>query len=84
MIAQQNTNTLYRQVVAVTADYLGPASERFIDRQIQTHLHKQPDQLRKEDIAKLANWIEIVVALLTEDDETVRNFTRDLRRLGRS
>lgn len=74
---------LYQEVVDITTSYLGPAAERFITRQIKTHLHKNPDQLSPEDIAKLVDWIKIAIALLTEDDKTVQDYTENLLRLTR-
>jgi hypothetical protein len=81
MMAQAQSNKLYNQVIEVTTKYLGPASQRFVDRQIEAHLKKKPHQLTKADIARLADWVKIVIALLTEDDNTVDNYTRDLLRL---
>lgn len=74
---------LYQQVVKITQDYLGPAAERFVSRQIQTHLHKQPDALTEKDLAELVDWIKIAVALLTEDGKMVDDFVRSLLDLGK-
>lgn len=73
---------LYPQVVKVTQDYLGPAAERFIARQIETHLKKKPEELTKEDLAKLIDWVKIAIALLTEDGKTVDDFTESLLKLA--
>lgn len=73
---------LYQQVVKVTQDYLGPAAERFVTRQIQTHLHKQPEQLTENDLAGLVDWIKVAIALLTEDGKMVDDFTNALLRLS--
>jgi hypothetical protein len=78
------TASLYEQVVQITQDYLGPASERFIDRQIQTHLKKRPDELTEPDLAKLVDWLKIAIALLTEDGKTVDAFTASLLGLSRA
>jgi len=77
MMAATQT-TLYEKVVDVTTEYLGPASERFIDRQIRTHLDKKPQELSKKDLLKLIDWLKLVLAMLTEDDQTVDDFTSDL------
>lgn len=73
---------LYDQVVIITMDYLGPAAERFISRQIRTHLHKAPDELTHEDLLKLVDWIKIAIALLTEDGKIVDEFTASLKALA--
>lgn len=74
---------LYQEVVAATAPYLGPASERFITRQIKTHLNKDPDQLRPKDLVKLIDWLKVAIALLTEDGKMVQNYIDSLLKLAR-
>jgi hypothetical protein len=78
------TASLYGQVVQVTQDYLGPASERFIDRQIQTHLKKRPEELTETDLEKLVDWLKIAIALLTEDGKTVDAYTASLLELAKA
>jgi hypothetical protein len=81
-VAAAKTN-LYQQVVKVTQDYLGPAAERFVTRQIQTHLRKQPEALTQADLAKLVDWIKVAIALLTEDAKMVDDFTKELLALSK-
>lgn len=76
--------SLYEQVVDITTSYLGPATERFITRQIKTHLHKEPEELTEEDLEKLVDWLKIAIALLTEDEDIVRDFTNSLMALAKS
>lgn len=74
--------SLYDNVVRVTHVYLGPASERFIARQVENHLHKPPEQLSKADLAGLIDWIRAVVSLLTEDNEIVEEYIAELNKLA--
>ncbi len=76
------TKTLHQEVIAVTAEYLGPASERFINRQIANHLQKQPDELTTRDLTKLIDWIVPVVALLTENKVLVQGYADKLQTLA--
>jgi hypothetical protein len=73
---------LYDKVVRVTHVYLGPAADRFIDRQVQNHLHKQPQDISKEDLLQLIDWIRVAVSLLTEDSEIIEEYTAQLQRLA--
>ena len=75
--------SLYDKVVRVTHVYLGPAAERFIDRQVQNHLHKKPQELSGEDLGHLIDWIRVAVSLLTEDSEIVEEYTEQLAKLVR-
>jgi len=60
-------NSLYISVVDITKDYLGPASGRFIDRQIANHLDKKPGKLESRDMATLIEWLRVAFTILTDD-----------------
>jgi hypothetical protein len=75
---------LYSRVVYITTLYLGPAAERFIARQIQTHLDKEPEDLTRKDLEQLVEWIRIAIALLTEDAKVVEEFYAKLMALTRA
>ncbi len=70
--------TIYDQVVDVTYEYLGPAAERFVAREVEAHLGKKPEELTKEDVAKLLDWSRLAIALLTEDTKMVDDFSESL------
>lgn len=63
--------TLYSEVVEITEDYLGPAADRFIGRQITFHLNKKPENLTKDDLVKLVEWVKVSLSLLTDDHKSV-------------
>lgn len=73
---------LYEEVVRITHVYLGPAADRFIARQAQSHLHKPAEELTKEDLLKLTDWIRVAVSLLTDDSEVVEEYITQLRKLS--
>jgi len=77
-------NKLYDNVLAVTADYLGPAAERFVDRQIISHLKKSPQELVKKDMEKLIEWCRVSMALLTDDQRIVNKYAESMSRVGES
>ena len=74
--------TLYQRLVRVTHVYLGPAADRFIIRQVENHLHKNPEDLTIEDLDKLIDWIRVAVSLITEDEAIVQAYTEQLHRLA--
>jgi hypothetical protein len=73
--------TLYERVVQITHTYLGPAADRFIDRQVQNHIHKEPSKLTSTDLELLIDWIRVAVSLLTDDEEIVEEYILQLQRL---
>ena len=74
--------SLYIEVVKVTHIYLGPAADRFIARQVQNHLHKEPDELSEVDLLKLIDWVRVAVSLITEDGAIVEEYIDRLKRLA--
>lgn len=76
--------SLYRRVVQVTHVYLGPAADRFIARQVQNHLHKEPDQLSQDDLLQLIDWIKVAVSLLTDNSQIIEEYTTHLQQLAQN
>jgi len=76
-----NDRTLYDKAVRLTEGYLGPAGERFLRRQIETHLKIEPENLKKKNLPILINWSSIAFALLTDNGEDIDGFTKDLKSL---
>jgi len=74
--------SIHQQVISISSDYLGPAAERFIDRQITIHLKKKPEKLTKSDLPTLVEWISLAFALLTNDRLLIEEYTRRLKDLG--
>jgi hypothetical protein len=77
-----SNDTLYEEVVSVTYEYLGPAANRFVDRQVRSHLDKNPEQLRKQDLANLIVWFKLSMATLSEDTKMVNKYVAGLKKLS--
>lgn len=73
--------SIYDKTVHVTETYLGPAGERFIRRQISTHLGIEPEKLGQEDLPKLIEWASVAFAMLTDNRNDVDTFTQNLSSL---
>lgn len=76
------TQSLYRQLIMITEEYLGPAAPRFIDRQIAIHLDKAPHELEAQDLPKLAEWTKVTLGLLTEDRSVVAEYSDRIDQLA--
>jgi hypothetical protein len=70
----------YREVIEAAQDFLGPAAERFINRQIEFYLNKPPEKITKADVLKLKDSVKIALGLLIDDqkviDQAVRKFDK--------
>lgn len=75
------TINLYHQVTDITEEYLGPAAERFVARQISFHLGKDPQDLSDEDIPTLIEWTKLTLGLLTEDKGLIDDYTHKMEQL---
>jgi len=47
---------LINDVIAMARPYLGPAAEKFVSRQISTHLNVTADQLGTQHLEELSKW----------------------------
>lgn len=74
----------YNEVVKVTKKYLGPAAERFINRQIEFHLSKDPKTIDKEDVSKLKDSLRVALSLLVNDKELVDNAIKDFEAITKN
>lgn len=78
-----DTVNVYQQAVLITSEYLGPAAERFINRQLIYHLGKEPHDFTHQDVPELAKWVKVSIAVLTEDDDLVKEFTKRIMSLAK-
>lgn len=76
--------TVYEQVVAVTYDYLGPAAQRFVDREVKAHLGKKPQTITNADVIKLVDWSKLAFALMTEDTKMVDDYADSLLAIAKN
>ena len=75
--------SLYDDVVTITYDYLGPAADRFVVRQIRNHLQKDPSELQHEDLSQLIDWIQLAMRLISNDGHIVDRYVADLETLAK-
>lgn len=74
--------SLYDQAVVLSEEYLGPAGERFLRRQIKTHLAITPEKLTSKDLPLLVTWVSLAFALLTDNADDVQSYSSRLLALG--
>ena len=73
--------TPYDNIVHVVEHYLGPAAPRFVDRHIQSHLQKPPQDVTAADMPHLTEWMRLSFALLTDDRSIIEECTQRLNKL---
>lgn len=75
-------DSLYAAAVKVGTEFLGPAGERFMRRQISTHLDIEPEKLKPKQLPELVRWVRLTFAVLTDDADHVDEFATRLLALG--
>lgn len=71
---------LYDDVVNLAKAYLGPAAQKFVDRQIKGHLDTDKSQLDKSHLDELAKWCYTSGKLLM-DEGKAREFSEKVKAL---
>lgn len=72
--AHKALNTMqdyYPKIIAIMRDYLGPAAERFVNRQMLLSLDKEDSRLDKKDITRLSQGISAALGVLTHRKDIV-------------
>lgn len=80
----QTRQSVYDQTVRITNSYLGPAAERFVDRQVRNHLKMDPEVITEKDLSGLIHWIRLAVSVLTDDSRIVEEYIAQLELLARA
>ncbi len=57
-------STTYQSILKICEKYLSGDSQRFLDRQITTHLKKSPESIAAEDADEIAKWSKVSGGLL--------------------
>ena len=72
---------LYDDVVKIAKEYVGPAGQKFVDRQISGHLGVSPSEINSENMAELAKWCLSSGKMLIGDDKA-KEFSEKVKALG--
>lgn len=67
-------NSLAQSIVKVVSNYLGPAAEKFVNRQATFHLGQGVTlaSLSESNLPELFKWIEISAKLLIDEDKVAQ------------
>ena len=76
------TTNLYEDVISVTHDKLGLAADRFVARQIRSHLQRDPKTLQPDDLRNLMDWIELAMRTAHSDQQVIDQYMEDLETLA--
>ncbi len=80
-MAATDSERLFKELYKISEDYFGPATQRFLTRQIENHLHKSPGNLKKADIPKLVDWLRLSVGVISDDEEEINRYIDKVKKL---
>jgi hypothetical protein len=61
--------SLYDDVVTIAKEYIGPAGQKFIDRQLESHLNITPTELDSSNLFELSKWCFASGRLIIDPEE---------------
>lgn len=72
--------SLYDNVLNVARPYLGPATEKFISRQIDQHLNTVAQNIATQQLEELANWC-LISGKLVMDESKAQELSQKVKAL---
>lgn len=75
-------DTVYDDITRISEDYFGPVTARFIKRLVANHLNKKPEQVTAKDLPKLISWIQLSMAMVTDETDTINEYIERLNELA--
>lgn len=76
--------TIYDDITRISEDYFGPVAARFVSRIVTNHLDKKPEQVTIKDLPRLINWIQLSMAMVTDETEVISEYVDRLNQLAKS
>jgi hypothetical protein len=64
-------NTLAERIIKITAEYVGPASQRFLERQASHVNGLTMDNIDRNHLQELAKWVLISGKLIIDEKRAV-------------
>ena len=71
---------IYDDVISLGRTYMGPGAEKFVSRQISTHLKVSGADLRSQDLEELAKWC-FISGKLVMDEAKAQEFSQKIKAL---
>jgi len=70
-----------QQLLSILEQYVGPTAQRFLERHTESHLHKPANKLVPDDLPELITWIKLSMAVISDDELTLKALDRDISQL---
>lgn len=70
--------SVFENIIKLTHDHFDSEVVRYMGRLFEIHLHKPADQLTKEELVSLMDWVYESLTYLVEDHRKIENYMREL------
>jgi hypothetical protein len=74
----------YEELLHLTHTYLGWDAAAHIAKLINIHLDKSPEELTKEELTSLLEWISMAVTFIVEDQATIKRYLARLSKYAQA
>ena len=74
--------TVYDEVFRLAHRYFGAESALHLSKFIGVHLRKSPEEMTKDELVSLIDWIKSTTFFLAEDEAIVERYIKDLLALA--
>ncbi len=68
----------FSKIVEVIRNYLGPASERFIVRQLDFHLKRKEKVIYESEVERIADWSAVALSMITQDKAMIQRCKKEI------
>jgi hypothetical protein len=76
--------TVYDDITRISEDYFGPVAARFVNRLVANHLNKDPEHVTLTDLPRLITWIQLSMAMVTDETAVINEYIDRLNELTRT
>jgi len=71
-------NSLFDHISNVTYKYFGVEAVEHIAGLLETHLKRSPQDISKDELTSLIDWVKTAASFLTPETEQVQNYCAEL------
>ncbi|HTH72218.1 MAG TPA: hypothetical protein VL737_02535 [Candidatus Pristimantibacillus sp.] len=71
-------NPIYNEVIRLAREYFGPDTAKHIGKFISTHLGKPAEQMTKDELVSLTDWIKDAASFAADDKNVAEQYIQDL------
>lgn len=77
-------NQIYSEVIRLAREYFGPDAAKHIGKFIGTHLGKPAEEMTKDELVSLTDWIKDAASFAADDKNVAEQYIKDVLAIAES